>query len=124
MESRTDGNLGCHTEAAIDAPPLSTIHIIYTLHGDAKEVDGLLLADGVSVGSHLKVRGQAAVTETCLQSEAMVQSVLQSQRPCDRHLMVARTQNLVLAWAIGIVQGMRMMTLRVWALTTSGLLAR
>ena len=74
-----DGDFGCQTEAAVDVPQSSAIHIIYTLHGDAKVVDGLMLADGITAGSHLKVRGQAAVTETRLQSEMTIQSVLQCQ---------------------------------------------
>ena len=50
-----DGDFGCQTEAAVDVPQSSAIHIIYTLHGDAKVVDGLMLADGITAGSHLKV---------------------------------------------------------------------
>ena len=74
-----DGDFGCQTEAAVDVPQSSAIHIIYSLHGDAKVVDGLMLADGITAGSHLKVRGQAAVAKTRFQPEAMIQSVFQSQ---------------------------------------------
>jgi hypothetical protein len=52
-----DGYFGCETEAAVDAPQSFAIHIIYTLHGDAKVVDGLLFADGITIGTRLKVGG-------------------------------------------------------------------
>ena len=58
-----DGYFGCETETAVDAPQSFAIHIIYTLHGDAKVVDGLLFADGITIGTRLKVRDQAAVIE-------------------------------------------------------------
>ena len=59
-----DGYLSCQADAAVDAPLFSTIHITYALHGDAKVVDGLLLADSITIGTHLEVRRQMAVTET------------------------------------------------------------
>ena len=68
-------------------------------------MDGLLFTDGVAVGSHLEFRVQTVVIQPRLQSESVVQLVLQSQRPRDRHLVVACTQNLVLARFVGIVQG-------------------
>ena len=52
-----DGYLGCKTEAAVDAPLSSVIHIIYTFQGNPKVVDGLLFADGITIGTRLKVGG-------------------------------------------------------------------
>ena len=105
MESRSDWDFCRQTKTAVDAPSFSAIHIIYTLHGDAKVVDGLLLADGITICSHLKVRCQSAVAETRLQSEAMIQSVLQCQRPGNRHAVVARTQDFVFTRPVGVVHG-------------------
>ena len=79
------------------------IHIIYTLKGDAEIVDGLLLAYDAAVGTHLKVGGQAAVTEAGLYAEAVVQLILKCQRPCNGHAMMAGAQNLILAGTVGIV---------------------
>ena len=52
-----DRDFGCKTETAVEAPHLSIIYVVDTLHGDAKVVNGLLFANGIAVCPHLEVRG-------------------------------------------------------------------
>jgi hypothetical protein len=59
-----DRDFGCKTETAVETPHLSIIYVVVALHRDAKVVNGLLFVDGIAVCPHLKVRGQAAVTES------------------------------------------------------------
>ena len=97
VERRVDRNLRRQAEAAVEAPSLAIIHIIYTSHGDAEIVDALLLVDCVAIGTHLELRTQEAVAQPCLQSEATIQLILQRQRDVDGHIVVALADDLVRA---------------------------
>ena len=57
IEGWADGNFGSQSDTAIEVPQLFTIYSIDAFHGDAKVVDGLLLADGITIGTRLKVGG-------------------------------------------------------------------
>ena len=89
IEGWTDGNFGRQSETAIEVPQLFTIYSIGAFNGDAEIVDGLLLADGVALCSHLEVGGQTAVAKTRLQSDTSAQPIPQCQRPRYWHAVMA-----------------------------------
>ena len=61
IERRIDGDFRRHAEATVEAPRFASVHIAEALHGDAEVMDGLLLVDGIAVGSHLEVGTETAV---------------------------------------------------------------
>ena len=64
----------------------------------------LLLFYLVAVFAHLKLRVEFAVVQASFKPPTMIQFVFKGQRPCDRHLVMARAQDFVFARTIGIVQ--------------------
>ena len=58
----------------------------------------------VAVLAHLKLRTELAVVQAGFKSPALIQSVIKGQRPCDRHLVMACTKDLIITRTIGVAQ--------------------
>ena len=101
----TYGHFYRETCAAIDAPTGACEDLIDSLHRQPDVLDALSLADGVAIRAHLGIGSQATEVEPRLHSPPLVEHVAHGQRPGGRLIVVGGTNNLVLAWLVGIVQG-------------------
>ena len=55
MEDRAHRDFGRQAKTSVEAPVSSCIQVTDALYGYAEVVDGLLLTDGVAVGTHLEI---------------------------------------------------------------------